>query len=72
VVRNATEAFRGIVGYSSPADCLELFTISWEKQFQVDDKDADVVLGIFCAGKERVYRRPGGQGPARHSSWTIW
>ena len=57
------DVFRGILGYASPADCPERFTISREKHVQVDGKFADAVLGSFRAGKEQFIVALEGKGP---------
>ena len=46
-----TDIFRGILGYASPADCPERFTISREKHVQVNGKFAEAVRGNFPPGQ---------------------
>ena len=57
------DVFRGILGYASPADCPERFTISREKHVQVDGKYADAVLGNFRSDNEQFIVALEGKGP---------
>jgi hypothetical protein len=57
------DVFRGILGYASPADCPERFTISRQKHVQVDGKYADAVLGNFRSDNEQFIVALEGKGP---------
>ncbi|HEY7545148.1 MAG TPA: hypothetical protein VID27_09710, partial [Blastocatellia bacterium] len=55
--------FFGLLGYSGPAESLDLYTMSLEKHVEVDGKYADAVLGRFRPTAQDYLVAVEGKGP---------
>jgi hypothetical protein len=58
-----TDLFHDLLGYTSPADDPQSYTLSRERHVEADGKIADAVLGQFGGGTERPVVAVEGKGP---------
>ena len=57
-----TDIFCGLLGYTSPAEAPDTYTLFRERHVEVDGKVADAVLGRFQKGKEQFVAVLEGKG----------
>ena len=57
-----TDIFCGLLGYTSPAEAADGYTLSRERHVEVDGEFADAVLGCFQKDKERFMAVLEGKG----------